>query len=145
LSERKIWCACSTINDTGTDFDLRKTLTVVNDSGKTVISPLANPFMKPDELKLFKINGGWGWRGERTIAVHYTILVAAVKKISRWYDIEVVLQDQGLQDYLLTATIQNEKPEQTLRLISMALPVDYTTIVSRSGNEHKRVFYLKKR
>lgn len=73
------------------------------------------------------------------------LLGAAVKKISRWYNIEIVLQDQELQDYLLTATIQNEKPEQTLKLISMALPVDYATIVSRSENESKRVFYLKKR
>ncbi|MDR1406569.1 MAG: C69 family dipeptidase [Tannerella sp.] len=57
----------------GTDFDMRKTLAVTDNDGKTVISPLANPFMKADELKLLRINGGWGWRGERTIAVHFTI------------------------------------------------------------------------
>ncbi|MDR2764767.1 MAG: C69 family dipeptidase [Tannerella sp.] len=57
----------------GTDFDLRKTLTVADDSGRTVVSPLANPFMKTDELKLHRINGGWSWRGERSIAVHYTV------------------------------------------------------------------------
>ncbi|MDR1865295.1 MAG: C69 family dipeptidase [Bacteroidales bacterium] len=72
----------------GSDFDLRKTLTVTNDSGKTVISPLANPFMKPDELKLFKINGGWGWRGERTIAVHYTVY-ATILQCRHWLPDEV--------------------------------------------------------
>jgi dipeptidase len=51
-----------------TDFDMTKNLTVVDDAGKTVKSPFANPFMPFDMLKLFKINGGWGWRGERTIA-----------------------------------------------------------------------------
>jgi dipeptidase len=51
-----------------TDFDMTKNLTVVDDAGKAVKSPLANPFMPFEMLKLFKINGGWGWRGERTIA-----------------------------------------------------------------------------
>lgn len=57
----------------GTEYDMRKTLTVTDKDGKTVISPLANPFMKSDELKLHKINGGWHWRGERAIAVHFTV------------------------------------------------------------------------
>jgi dipeptidase len=57
----------------GTEYDMRKTLTVTDKDGKTIISPLANPFMKSDELKLHKINGGWHWRGERAIAVHFTV------------------------------------------------------------------------
>ncbi len=69
----------------------------------------------------------------------------AVKKISRWYNIEVVLQDPALHNYYLTATIENEKPEQTLKLISMALPVDYTAETLQTANKTKRIFYLKKR
>jgi dipeptidase len=57
----------------GTDFDMTKNITVTDDSGKTVISPLANPFMPYDMNKVFKINGGWGWLGERTIARWYTM------------------------------------------------------------------------
>ena len=53
----------------GTEFDMRKNITVTNDSGKTIISPLANPFMGYDELKLHKVNGGWHALGERAIAV----------------------------------------------------------------------------
>ena len=51
-----------------TDFDITKNLTIVDDAAKTLKSPLANPFMPFEMMKLFKINGGWGWRGERTIA-----------------------------------------------------------------------------
>ena len=72
-------------------------------------------------------------------------LSVAVKKISRWYNIRIVMQDPDLQQYFLTATIQNEKPEQTLRLISMALPVDYSETVQQTGNISTRIFYLKKR
>jgi dipeptidase len=66
-----------------TEYDMRKTLTVTNDSGKTVISPMANPFMKSDELKLHRINGGWHWRGERAIAVHFTVY-ATILQCRNW-------------------------------------------------------------
>ena len=57
----------------GTDFNFVKNITSTDKDGKTVISPLANPFMPYDMNKIFKINGGWGWRGERTIARWYTM------------------------------------------------------------------------
>lgn len=63
----------------GTPFDMTKDMTVVNDKGKTVISPLANPHMPYDANKLFKINGGWGWMGERTIARWYTMYATIIQ------------------------------------------------------------------
>ncbi len=56
-----------------TPFDMTKDLLVPNDSGRMVKSPLANPFMPYDANKLHRINGGWGWLGERTIARWYTM------------------------------------------------------------------------
>lgn len=67
----------------GTPFDMRKTLTVTDENGKTVMSPLANPFMPYDANKLFKINGGWGWLGERTIARWYT-MYATIIQLRNW-------------------------------------------------------------
>lgn len=63
----------------GTPFDMTKDLTVIDDDGNTVVSPLANPNMPYDENKLFKINGGWGWRGERTIARWYTMYATIIQ------------------------------------------------------------------
>lgn len=57
----------------GTEFDMRKSLTVTDDDGKTIISPMANPHMPYDELKMHRISGGWGALGERTIARWYTM------------------------------------------------------------------------
>ncbi|MCI0495021.1 C69 family dipeptidase, partial [candidate division KSB1 bacterium] len=57
----------------GTDYNFVKDITWTNKDGKTEISPLANPFMPYDMNPLFKINGGWGWRGERPIARWYTM------------------------------------------------------------------------
>lgn len=67
----------------GTPYNFIKDLTWTTDEGKTEISPLANPFMPYDMNKLFKINGGWGWRGERTIARWYT-MYATITQSRDW-------------------------------------------------------------
>ncbi len=67
----------------GTPYDMRKNLTVANDSGKVVMSPLANPFMTRDELKLHRINGGWNELGERNIAVRQT-MYATILQCRDW-------------------------------------------------------------
>jgi len=59
----------------GTDFDMTKNILVPDKDGKMVKSPFANPFMPYDMNVLFKINGGWGWRGERPIARWYCMYV----------------------------------------------------------------------
>jgi dipeptidase len=67
----------------GTDFDMVKHLTVTDEDGKTVKSPLANPFMPYDMNRMLKINGGWGWRGERPMARWYC-MYATVTQSRSW-------------------------------------------------------------
>jgi dipeptidase len=67
----------------GTDFDMVKDLTVTGEDGQTVKSPLANPFMPYEMNQLFKINGGWGWRGERPLARWYC-MYATVTQSRSW-------------------------------------------------------------
>jgi dipeptidase len=71
-----------------TDYNFVKDLTWINEQGQTEISPLANPFMPYDMNKLFKINGGWGWRGERTIARWYT-MYATITQSRNWLPDEI--------------------------------------------------------
>jgi dipeptidase len=72
----------------GTPFDMTKDMVVTDDSGRTVISPLANPHLPYDMNKLFRINGGWGWRGERTIARWYT-MYATIIQCRNWLPDEI--------------------------------------------------------
>ncbi len=72
----------------GTPFDMTKNLTVANDSGKMVISPMANPQMPYDMNKMLHINGGWGWRGERPISRWYT-MYATITQSRSWLPDEV--------------------------------------------------------
>jgi dipeptidase len=72
----------------GTDYNFIKNITWVNDDGEHEISPLANPFMPYDMNKIFNINGGWGWLGERTIARWYT-MYATIIQTRDWLPDEV--------------------------------------------------------
>jgi dipeptidase len=67
----------------GTDYDMVKDLTVTDEKGMTVKSPLANPFMPYEMNRMLRINGGWGWRGERPIARWYC-MYATVTQSRPW-------------------------------------------------------------
>ncbi|MEJ2634060.1 MAG: C69 family dipeptidase [Calditrichia bacterium] len=72
----------------GTDFNFVKNITSADKEGNQVISPFANPFMPYDMNQIFKINGGWGWRGERTIARWYT-MYATIIQARQWLPNEI--------------------------------------------------------
>jgi dipeptidase len=72
----------------GTPFDMTKDLIVTDEQGRSVISPLANPHMPYDMNKLFRINGGWGLLGERTIARWYT-MYATIIQCRNWLPDEI--------------------------------------------------------
>jgi len=72
----------------GTPFDMCKDMVVTDEQGQSVISPLANPHLPYDMNKLFRINGGWGWRGERTIARWYT-MYATIIQCREWLPDEI--------------------------------------------------------
>jgi len=72
----------------GTEYYFVKNITQADSTGKEVISPFANPFMPYEMNKLFKINGGWGWRGERTIARWYT-MYATITQSRNWMPDEI--------------------------------------------------------
>jgi len=72
----------------GTPFDMTKDLTVTDEEGQSVVSPLANPHMPYDMNRMLRINGGWGWRGERTIARWYT-MYATIIQCRNWLPDEI--------------------------------------------------------
>ena len=67
----------------GTPYDMTRNIKTTDKDGKTIISPLANPFMPYDQLDISNVNGGWysvdhdsgkiRFLGERTIARWYTM------------------------------------------------------------------------
>lgn len=82
----------------GTPYDMRNNIKATNKDGKTIISPLANPFMPYDQLELHGVNGGWfsvnkktgdyTFLGERTIARWYT-MYGTIIQLRNWLPDEV--------------------------------------------------------
>jgi len=70
-----------------TDYDVLKQCCMVEDKeGKSVKSPLANPFMPYDMNVMLGIQGGWGWRGERPLARWYCMYATVVQSRGRYPD-----------------------------------------------------------
>jgi dipeptidase len=64
----------------GTDYDMVGTCcNVPTEEGKSIKSPLANPFMPYDMNRMLRIQGGWGWRGERSLARWYAMYVTVTQ------------------------------------------------------------------
>ena len=73
----------------GTPYDMTRSIRATDDEGKTIISPLANPFMPYDQLEISNVSGGWynvnhengkiDFLGERTIARWYTMYATIIK------------------------------------------------------------------
>ena len=72
-------------------------------------------------------------------------LATAVKKLGRWFNVEIILTDPELKDYLLTGTIQDEKLIQTLDMISLALPMEYKFKKENNPTKIQRTIYIMKK
>lgn len=72
-------------------------------------------------------------------------LGTAIRKLARWYNIEIILADPDISNYLLTGTIQDEKLDQTLSLISLALPVRFEFKKATNPTEINRTIYMKRK
>jgi dipeptidase len=72
----------------GTDFDMTQYMLVPDEEGRLVKSPYANPFMNYDQMPLWRITGGWGRKGERTLARFYCIY-AFVSQSRSWLPDEI--------------------------------------------------------
>jgi len=72
-------------------------------------------------------------------------LGTAIKKIARWYNVEIILTDPEINNYLMTATIQDEKLDQSLKLIALALPVKFEFKKVNNQTEIQRTIYMTKR
>ena len=73
------------------------------------------------------------------------LLSVAIRKLSRWYNVDIIIADPELNGFLLTATFRDEKLYQTLDLISQAIPVKYSIETNKNSTQIKQKIYLMKR
>ncbi|MCX6325498.1 MAG: DUF4974 domain-containing protein [Bacteroidia bacterium] len=71
-----------------------------------------------------------------------------IRRLSRWFNVEFVINDPEIKRYIYTATFRNENLDQVLKLLKLSAPIDYRIIESKQlpDNEFtKRKIYLMKR
>jgi ferric-dicitrate binding protein FerR (iron transport regulator) len=64
-----------------------------------------------------------------------------IKKLNRWFNVDIEITDQKLKDLTLTATFMNETLPQVMDLISQVSPISYTITkreISADGTYTKR-------
>jgi len=69
-----------------------------------------------------------------------------VKKLSRWYNVDMEIEDQKLKDFRYYATFENEPLDQVLRLISITAPIQYqekARVRHANGSFSKRKIQFK--
>ncbi len=70
------------------------------------------------------------------------------KRLSRWFNVEIIINDPEIENYIYTATFGNENLEQVLKLLKLSAPIDYQ-IVDReelpNNRFTKQKIYLMKK
>jgi transmembrane sensor len=71
-----------------------------------------------------------------------------IRRLSRWFNVEIVVNDPEIKSYIYTATFRNENLEQVLKLLKMSAPIDYRIMENKAlpDNEFtKQKIYLMKK
>ena len=67
-------------------------------------------------------------------------------RIERWYNVEIVIQDEVLKNYRFKATFKDEPLEEVLRLIALTTPITYNIekrVVDSNGITKKKTVTIK--
>ena len=93
--------------------------------------------MKPNDLTIYNkenhdfitrtISDGryFSWKDEKLIFTADR-MEDAVKKLSRWFNVEIEIKDPEINEFPLTATFVSETLQQVMELLSMIVPINYS-------------------
>jgi len=57
------------------------------------------------------------------------------RELSRWFNVDVEIKDEELEDYVFRATFEDEQLEEVMRLLKMTSPIDYKIIDHKQDSE----------
>lgn len=75
-------------------------------------------------------------------------MVEVTRKLSRWFNVDFILESPELRDYVYRATFKNESLDQVLELLKISAPIDFEIIPRETlsdGNYSKKKVLIKKR
>lgn len=72
-------------------------------------------------------------------------MAEVVKRLGRWFNVDIVIRDDEINEYIYKATFRNENLKQVLDLLKLSAPIDYRIVESKvtpDGEFTKRKVYL---
>jgi ferric-dicitrate binding protein FerR (iron transport regulator) len=135
----------STIKVFGTKFNLNaypdeKYVEVALEEGKVSFSlpdfssdvemkPNERLVFRNDKIKIYRENvSKYGaWR-EGKLMFRSDPMAEVARRIERWYNVDIILVDKVLKDYVIRGTFQDDSVEDVLKYLSMTSPIKYKII-----------------
>lgn len=71
-----------------------------------------------------------------------------VKRLSRWFNVKIVINDPEIKSYIYKATFRNENLNQVMNLLKLSAPIDYRIVERKAladGEFTKQKIYLMKK
>jgi transmembrane sensor len=88
-----------------------------------------------------------GWK-DGYLIIENEPLEQVISRIERWYNVEIIVQDERLMSYRFKATFKDEPLEEVLRLIAKSTPIKYNIQkreTDSNGIFQKRIITIKSR
>jgi ferric-dicitrate binding protein FerR (iron transport regulator) len=134
-------------------FEEENNVEVVLEEGKVSLNtgdtPGANDLiMKPGDRAVFdrtnlqtkltrgKIDQYLAWHDGKLV-FDETPMQEVATQLSRWYGIEVIIEDPGIRKYRITTTFDNESLHQVLELLRLSSPIEIQYVAAAVDNETK--------
>jgi ferric-dicitrate binding protein FerR (iron transport regulator) len=108
------------------------------------LSLIDNTLVKTDVIDLHKYTA---WVNGRIVFFGDPIQTV-VKKLEKWYNVDIVISDKRLENYRFTGTFIDESLEQILSILSRTSPMTYDILpVQKQADQSisKRIIILKSR
>jgi len=105
-------------------------------SGKQDGRVLNSRMIKPDQMYTFDARTSFyktetvdahsiiSWK-EGKLIIRDEPFKEAVKKINRWYNVNISIKDKRLESYIYMATFEDETLDEVLKLIKLSAPIEY--------------------
>ena len=79
----------------------------------------------------------------------YESFEEVIRKLNRWYNVNIVIKDESLESYIYYATFQNETLDEVLKLLQYTAPIRYRDFERKRENdgtfEKRRIEIYSKR
>ena len=105
--------------------------------------------LQKNEYQVRKTDGNkyLGWTEGKLIFRNDGINEVAMR-LGRWFNVEIIVQDQSLNEYIFTATFENETLDEALKLLSYSSPISYSVVSTQkpdgTGADKRKVIISKK-